>query len=117
MFKREGFGLEADLRSISFNFDRLSNEGATAVFKIADRAEEYMSEIMKRVTNCSATSTTDLPGHLVCVRGAVFDSDVSDMAVDEEQREISVDWRAMLSQFFAEDKLGDYYLKRYVGPR
>ena len=83
-YNREAFGGKANLRSISFSFDRLVNEGATAVFKIEDCAEEHMSEILRRVTYCVAVSSIELPGHLVCFRGVVLTTEVPDMDVDEE---------------------------------
>lgn len=113
-YNREAFGGKIDLRSISFDFDRLANDSQTAIFKIVDCAEEYMSEIMQRVTYCIAVSTVERPGHLICFRGVVNDTEVPEMAVDEESREISFDWRAMLSQFCAEEKLRDNYIRNYV---
>lgn len=89
------------------------NEGATAVFKIEDCAEEYMSEILRRVTYCVAVFSIELPGHLVCFRGVVLDTEVPDMDVGYEHREI---WRALLSEFFTEYKLSSCHLEKYMGP-
>lgn len=80
-YNREAFGGKVNLRSISFSFDRLMNEGATAVFKIEDCAEEYMFEILRRVTYCVAVSSIELSGHLVCFPKVVINTEVPDMDV------------------------------------
>ncbi len=85
-----------------------------AVFKIEDCAEEYMEEIMRRVSRCVANCTIDRPGHMVSFRGVVNDTDVPDLAVREELREISFNWRAMFSQFLAEAKLRNHYMRQNV---
>ncbi len=114
-YNSEAFGGKVNLRCISFRLGRLENEGETAVFNIEDCAEEYMSEIMRRVSYCIATSSIENPGHIVTFRGTPNDTEVTDLAVDESSREIRLNWRAMFSQFFAEDKLHSYYLKHEVG--
>lgn len=114
-YNREAFGGKVDLRSISFNFDRLANEGQTDIFKIEDCAEEYMSEIMHRVTCCIGISSMrfERPAHLVFFRQAENDAEVPEVAADEKPREISFNWRAMFSVFCAEAKLQSYYMKNY----
>ncbi len=52
---------------------------------------------MRRVGRCVATSTIDRPGHMVSFRGAVNDTEVPELAVNEELREINFNWRAMFS--------------------
>lgn len=116
-YNEEAFGGKVNLRSISFGFDRFTNEGKTAVFKIEDCAEEYISEIMRRVLyRIDAESTIESPGHLVYLRRLVNDTEVPDLAVDARSREISFDWRAMFSHFLAEQKLSDHFLQQNVDP-
>ena len=114
-YNEDAFGGKVNLRSIEFGFDRLENDGEVAVFKNKDSAEEFMSEIMQRVWYCINGSTIERPEHLVCFRRAVNDTDIPGVAVDKEQREIRLDWRAMYSEFFAEDKLTSYYFEQNVG--
>ena len=102
-YNEEAFGGKVNLRNISSGFDRFANDGETVVFKIEDSAEEFMSEIMQRVSYCvDAESTIETPGHLVCFRGLVNDTEVPGLAVDPKLREISFDWRDMFAHFFAE---------------
>ncbi|KAF6229927.1 hypothetical protein HO133_004264 [Letharia lupina] len=77
----EILGFNVYLSEISFGFDRLANEGETAVFKLEGGTEDLFPEIM---------------------------SQYPIWVVDEEQREISFDWRAMFSQFCADDELKNY---------
>ena len=114
-YNSEAFGGKVDLRSISFGFARFANDGETAIFKVENCAEEYMSEIMQRVSYCISTASIERPGQLVCFRGNVNDTDVPGLAVGKESREISFDWRAMFSRFCAEDKLKHYFYKNLVG--
>lgn len=115
-YNEEAFGGKVNLRNISFGFNRFANEGETAVFKIEDSAEEFMSVIMGRVDYCiDAESTIETPGHLVCFRGVVNDTEVPGLAIDAMKREISFDWRAMFSRFLAERKLYNYILHQNVG--
>lgn len=114
-YNSEACGGKVNLRSISFEFGRFANDGETAIFKVEDCAEEYMSEIMRRVSYCISTASIERPGQLVCFRGVVNDTDVPGLAVDKESREISFDWRAMFSRFCAEKKLWSYFIKNYVG--
>ncbi len=114
-YNPEAFGGKVNLRCISFGLGRLENEGETAVFSIEDCAEEYMSEIMRRVSYCIATSSIEHPGHIVTFRRASNDTEVTDLVVDERSREIRLNWRAIFSQFFAEDKLHSYYMQYEVG--
>ncbi|KAL9065882.1 MAG: hypothetical protein Q9161_007935 [Pseudevernia consocians] len=111
-YNSEAFGGKVDLRSISFGFGRFANDGETAIFKVEDCAEEYMSEIMQRVSFCISTASIERPGQLVCFRGNVNDTDVPGLAVDKESREISFDWRAMFSRFCAEEKLKHYLYRK-----
>lgn len=114
-YNEDAFGGKVNLRSISFGFDRFANEGKTAVFKIEDCVEEFMSEIMGRVSYCiDAESTIENPGHLVYFRRLVNDTEVPDLAVDARSREIGFDWRAMFSRFLAERKLNCNILERNV---
>ena len=99
------FGGKVNLRSISFGFDRLVNEGETAVFKIQGCAEEVMSEIMRRVPYCVAGSSIERPDHLIYFCRVASDTEVPNLAVDEGLREISFDWRTMFSRLFAETEL------------
>lgn len=69
---------------------------------------------MRRVGRCVATSTIDRPGHMVSFRGAVNDTEVPELAVNEELREINLNWRAMFSRFLAEEKLKSYYMRQNV---
>ena len=115
-YNKKAFGGKVNLRNISFAFDRFANEGKTAVFRIEDCAEEYMSEIMRRVSYCiDAESTIESPGHLVCFRGVVNDTEVPDLAIDARSREVSFDWRAMFSHLLGEQKLNDHFLEQNVG--
>ena len=74
-----------------------------------------MSEIMRRVSYCISTASIERPGHLVCFRGNVNDTDVPGLAVGKETPEISFDWRAMFSRFCAEEKLKNHFYKNLVG--
>ena len=111
----EAFWGAVYLNNIVFGFDRLGNEDGMAIFKMEEFAEEYTSEIMKRVTNCIETSSIERPAQLIRFLKTVNDTELTDLTVDEDLREICFDWISMVCLFLAEEKLKSYYLRKNVG--
>lgn len=56
----EILGLNVYLSDISFGFDRLANEGETAVFKLEGGKEDFIPEIMSRVSYCRLLASKTL---------------------------------------------------------
>lgn len=75
----EILGFNVYLSEISFGFDRLANEGETAVFKLEGGTEDLFPEIMSRVSYCIADSGIGRFRHLVRFRAVRNDTRVPDL--------------------------------------
>lgn len=97
---------KVDLRNISFTFDRVTEDSTMAVFKMCEVAEDFMPEVIDRMSRCIPTTANPLircSNYHVSIHGEENDTELPGFMFDHHVKEISFDWRKAYSFFFAEE--------------
>ena len=98
---------------VPFSFHRLSNDGRTAFFRSPASDEMNQDLIFDSIDELSPEVLNDA-SQIVQIRNLVHDIYIPDLKVDKASKEISFEWPDLFSLFFAEEKVYDRIMQRWV---
>lgn len=97
----------------SLHFDRLSDDGQTAFFRLGQRMPSGEDWIFEAIDRHSPEEINDAK-QMVQIRNRIHDIYIPGLNVDKEVKEISFNWVNVFSLFFAERYSVDLYQEQWV---
>lgn len=88
-----------------FEFNRLSEDMTTAVFRAADIEEGHEPELRNQLRLYLENMNFEEPKHTVTIRRELNDTPIPGFVVDYEALEVSCPWRDLYTAYYVEERL------------